>query len=127
MSKKRSRHNDGDRDENDESKNKNRTQITVAFISAIAAIIAASISFSAQIKAAIIGSEGNRNSLSPTVLLGSTSVDNASIASSASTCAYPPRYGFECGQSGWDKTSYFRNQAIQAVTTIQFNNRGGIP
>jgi len=50
-----------------------------------------------------------------------------SSTSSLCTLTSRTRYGFDCGTFGWNKTSFFQNQAIQAVTTVQFNNENGIP
>lgn len=39
---------------------------------------------------------------------------------------YPPRYGFECGQDGWEKTDYVQErQAVEMLTTTQVMNRDG--
>lgn len=36
------------------------------------------------------------------------------------------RYGFDCGPSGWEKTSFFEGQAVRSLTTTQFTNQNGI-
>ncbi len=73
--------------------------------------------------------ESIRNKKIITTLTAEALSPTVTVASSHPTIAdcstYPPRYGFECRQSGWNKTSYYENQAIQAVTTTQFKNENG--
>lgn len=106
---------------------KSNTDIVVAIITSRTTIIVAIISLIGTIAAAIITSGSKNSNLSPTANPVSTSVATTSVTSSGFNCVYPPRYGFECGQSGWDKTSYFENKAIQAVTTTQFVGKDQAP
>ncbi len=60
----------------------------------------------------------------PTAISSPSSSSTTTLSSTITTppciVASSPRYGFECGLSGWDKTDYFEtSQAIEAVTTIQ--------
>jgi hypothetical protein len=125
MSKRRSKHNEDDVDENDDAKN--RAQIVSAKITARASIIVAIIGLTGVMIAAIINLAGKKDNLLPTTFPASTSVDNMPATSSVTKCVYPPRYGFECGQYGWEKTSFTQNQAIQSVTATQFTDNYGAP
>lgn len=51
---------------------------------------------------------------------------DVSIATPSCIFTSTSRYGFDCGLSGWEKTSFFGNQAVQAVTTTEFINQDGV-
>jgi hypothetical protein len=125
MSKKSSRKSEGDNDKADNEKDKNRALIITTSITALATIIVALISLRGTLTAAVITAGKGKENLPPTTIPVSTSVENIVDTSSVAKCVYPPRYGFECGQAGWVRTSYFQNQAIQTVTTTQFEDRDG--
>lgn len=89
------------------------------------ALIIAVLSFISAIIVALI------NNIIPYILvhqLSSTTATPYASSEVSSSCvlASPTRYGFDCGVSGWDKSSFFKDQAIQAVTTTQFINRNGV-
>lgn len=94
---------------------KQRGNVRVALIGAAATIMAALIAFLGLFIAR-----------TTEILPSPTSAASPSLPLQ-DNCTYPPRYGFECGQYGWDKTSFIQSQAILDITTTQFNSPSGIP
>lgn len=95
----------------------NKTAIIVAILGLIGTITAAII---------ISISESKKNNPSLIVSPTQTLVANPPSLSSGDICIDSSRYGFDCGQSGWDKSSFYKDQAVQSVATTQFINENNI-
>ena len=100
--------------------------IIVAIIALISGVTAAEIQAHAVVTAAKINAASKIDTPLPVITQTPTLLASLPVSPIGSECAYPPRYGFECGQSGWNKTNYYQNQAIQSVTTTKFINRNGV-
>jgi hypothetical protein len=64
-------------------------------------------------------------SITPTFT--TNAVATSTPVSSSCVLTSSTRYGFDCDISGWEKTNFYQNQAIQTVTTAQFNNENKTP
>lgn len=98
---------------------RNKVPILVAVISGVIAVFVALLQvFVSPFINKVADSLATRASVTPTAVL-----------SSSLPCALEtsPRYGFECGLSGWGKTEWpGTREAIEDVTTTQVANHDGI-